>query len=82
MIAAEFQHFGVDEALDKTKRVRVGSALDLAEIPLFVFGQKGQILHLGKSVRQVLLFLSKVLFRMTSLSMSHRTRFDAATARA
>ena len=35
VVAAHFQHFGADEALDQPEHVGVGAPLDLAEIELF-----------------------------------------------
>jgi hypothetical protein len=40
VIVAQFQNFGVDEALDQSKNVGIGTALDLAHEPLFIGGQR------------------------------------------
>jgi hypothetical protein len=52
MIAAEFEHLGVDEALDEAEDVRIRAALDLAEISLIVLGQEIELLYLGQAIGQ------------------------------
>src|SRR4029077_9671046 len=41
VILAQFQDFGIDEALDQPKDIGVGAALDLTDVPLFI-GRQGR----------------------------------------
>ena len=41
MILAQLQNLGIDKALDETKDIGVGAALDLADVPLFI-GRQGR----------------------------------------
>src|SRR5215510_13377368 len=54
MIVAELQDFGVDEALDQAKDIRVGAALDLADEPLLVGRERRERIGQRKPVRKKL----------------------------
>ena len=52
VIVAQFEHLGVDEALDQPEDVGVGAALDLAHEPLFAGRQRGERIGERKAVRK------------------------------
>ena len=54
VILAQFQDLCIDEALDQTKDIGVGAALDLADKPLFIGRQGRERIRQRKSVRKKL----------------------------
>jgi hypothetical protein len=54
MIVAQFQDFGIDEALNEAKDVGIGTALDLTHEPLFIGGQSRECISQGQPIRQKL----------------------------
>ena len=49
--AALVEHLGADEALDQAEDVGIGAALDLAEQPCIVRGEKGEPIHAATARR-------------------------------
>src|SRR6516164_1786709 len=54
MIAAQLKDLGIDKTLDQAEHVRVGAALDLAEIALLFRSEEGERACQGQAVRQKL----------------------------
>src|SRR5262249_53582620 len=54
MIVAQFQDFGVDEALNEPKDVGIGTALDLTHEPLFIGGTSSESFCQGQTIPQKL----------------------------
>ena len=54
VVVAQFEHLGVDEALDQPEDVGVGAALDLADEPLFIGRQGRERVGERKPVRKEL----------------------------
>src|SRR5262245_51039910 len=54
MVVAELQDFGIDEALDQAKDIRVLAPLDLANEPLFIGRERRERIGQGKPVREKL----------------------------
>ena len=52
VVTADLENLGVDEAFHEPEQERVGSTLHLREQARFGLGEKGEVIDLGKAVRQ------------------------------
>ena len=82
VIMAQFQHLGIDEALDQPKDIGVRSPLDLADESLFAGRQGREGGSQRKPIRKELVGSIEAAPRITSSSTCHRTRLDVSTQRA
>ena len=80
VVAAHLQDLGADEAFDETEHVGVGPPLNLRQNSPLRGGQDREGTRVRQTVGQELLRKSNWRPRITSRSMSQRTRLETSTA--